>query len=397
MSAIAWRVISLFSGAGFMDLAFSLARFKIVAQVEIDSYCQQILATRRDQFFPDARLFEDVRHVGKHNLPDADVVIGGFPCQDISVAGKRAGVGSETRSGLWWEFARIISEVRPKLVLLENVPAICFPFKGWKHYPRKGKPVVFVQQRKAVTAPPAALEVIRELARIGYVGEYANLRASDVGAPHRRNRWWCIATDALSNTQSERFGVGRIAVNDKQKLAKFTRDDSHDVAHAARNGWLGGCGIGSLSESVCAQAEDANGRREAQFLVIPASSEREAGGEIEGGIRARVSDGLHVNVVGGRRAPRQYATVAYGSKAKPDVGRVRVDGRAFGMDKRGHYDYWAAAPNARPFSYEAPRVTTDRTYRSPRLKAIGNGVVVPLVYQLALVCREKLEAMEVSL
>jgi DNA (cytosine-5)-methyltransferase 1 len=101
----------LFSGIGGIDLAFSLAGFDILFQVEIDEFCQKVLAKHSKEYWPNAKIFTDVRAVGKHNLPTSiDVLFGGFPCQDISVAGNGAGLEGE-RSGLWWEFARIIGEI----------------------------------------------------------------------------------------------------------------------------------------------------------------------------------------------------------------------------------------------------------------------------------------------
>lgn len=110
---------SLFAGIGGFDLGFERAGFQTVWQVEINDYCRKVLA----KHFPHAERFEDVRECGAHNLKPVDVICGGFPCQDISNAGLRAGIDGE-RSGLWREYARIISELRPKAVLIENVAAL---------------------------------------------------------------------------------------------------------------------------------------------------------------------------------------------------------------------------------------------------------------------------------
>lgn len=118
------RVGSLFSGIGGLDLGLARAGFHITFQVEIDPYCQKVLA----QHWPEVQRFEDVRECGAHNLPAIDVLAGGFPCQDISTAGKRAGIEGE-RSGLWREFARIIGEARPRYVLIENVAALLYAGK----------------------------------------------------------------------------------------------------------------------------------------------------------------------------------------------------------------------------------------------------------------------------
>ena len=100
---------SLFAGIGGIDLAFEAAGFRIAWQVEIDDFCTDILSKR----WPDVPRYRDVRECGAHNLARCDVLTGGFPCQDISVAGQGAGILAGTRSGLWFEFARIIGELRP--------------------------------------------------------------------------------------------------------------------------------------------------------------------------------------------------------------------------------------------------------------------------------------------
>ena len=119
--------ISLFSGAGGLDLGAKLVGgFRTVAYVEYDRYAQGVLMSRmRSGDLDDAPIFEDVRTFDGRSLAGGiDVVSGGFPCQDLSVAGKRKGINGGGRSGLWKEFARILGEVGPRCVLLENVPAI---------------------------------------------------------------------------------------------------------------------------------------------------------------------------------------------------------------------------------------------------------------------------------
>lgn len=113
------RVISLFAGIGGFDLGFSRAGMTTVAQVENNAAATAVL----QRHYPDVQRFEDVCHVGRHNLPAADLVCGGFPCQDVSVAGNRAGLAGE-RSGLWFEFLRILAEVRPRWCVIENVPGL---------------------------------------------------------------------------------------------------------------------------------------------------------------------------------------------------------------------------------------------------------------------------------
>ena len=158
---MAYTLGSLFAGIGGIDLGFERAGFKTIWQVEIDSYCRRVLA----KHFPDAERFEDVRTVGIGSLKPVDVIAGGFPCQDISNAGRQEGITGK-RSGLWKEFSRIISELRPKYVLVENVAALL----------GRGIDVV-----------------LGDLSSLGYDAEWQIISAADVGAPHLRERVWILA------------------------------------------------------------------------------------------------------------------------------------------------------------------------------------------------------------
>jgi DNA (cytosine-5)-methyltransferase 1 len=110
---------SLFSGIGGFDLGFQRAGMVCRWQVEIDAACRQVLA----RHWPDVPRYEDVKNVGDGTLAPVDVICGGFPCQDVSVAGKRAGLAGE-RSGLWFEFHRILGELHPRWAVIENVPGL---------------------------------------------------------------------------------------------------------------------------------------------------------------------------------------------------------------------------------------------------------------------------------
>lgn len=155
------KFISLFAGIGGLDLGLERSGMECVAQVEIDDYARRVLA----KHWPDVPKFTDVREVGRDNLPDCDLICGGFPCQDISNTGKQAGIDGE-RSGLWSEYFRTICELRPRYVLIENVAALLN--RGMSR-------------------------VLGDLASCGYDAEWQVLRASDFGAPHRRDRLFIIA------------------------------------------------------------------------------------------------------------------------------------------------------------------------------------------------------------
>ena len=110
---------SLFSGIGGFDLGFERAGMTCRWQVEKDAAARGVLQRR----FADVARYEYVKDVGRRNLEPVDLICGGFPCQDVSVAGRRAGLAGE-RSGLWFEFARIVEELNPRWVVIENVPGL---------------------------------------------------------------------------------------------------------------------------------------------------------------------------------------------------------------------------------------------------------------------------------
>jgi DNA (cytosine-5)-methyltransferase 1 len=167
---------SLFSGIGGFDLGFERAGIRTLWQIEIDDYCNGVLA----RHFPSAARFRDVRECGAHNLSPVDIISGGFPCQDISNAGKRAGIDGE-RSGLWAEYARIVRELRPRFVVVENVAALLH--RGLER-------------------------VCGDLAACGYDAEWDCLPASAFGAPHRRDRLWLIAYPS-QHGRHEKFAESR--------------------------------------------------------------------------------------------------------------------------------------------------------------------------------------------
>lgn len=172
--------LALFAGAGGGILAGNLLGWSTVCAVERDAYAAQILAQRQNdgtlEPFP---IWSDVETFnGSLWRGIVDVVSGGFPCQDISVAGKGAGIEGR-RSGLWKHMARIVSQVRPRIVFVENSPRLI------------GKGLALV---------------IGDLAEMGYDSEWFIVSASDCGAPHKRDRLWIVASDnSLRELQSEGF------------------------------------------------------------------------------------------------------------------------------------------------------------------------------------------------
>jgi DNA (cytosine-5)-methyltransferase 1 len=160
------NVLDLFSGIGGFSLGLERAGMRTVAFCEIEPFCRQILQKR----FPNVPCYGDIRDLtadilAADGITSIDLICGGFPCQDISLVGKGAGL-SGARSGLWSEQARLIRELRPDVVVVENVAALLGRGLG---------------------------DVLGDLAALGYDAEWHCIPASAVGAPHRRDRVWIVA------------------------------------------------------------------------------------------------------------------------------------------------------------------------------------------------------------
>ena len=164
--------VSLFAGVGGFDLAMERNGVKVVATVEIDKKCNEVLA----KHFPTAKQFTDVQTVTGKELIDAGfnpargIITGGFPCQDLSVAGKRAGLAGE-RSGLFWEIRRLVEETKTEWFILENVPGL-LSSNGGKDFGI----------------------VLREMADLGYSIGWRVLDAQYFGVPQRRRRVFIVGS-----------------------------------------------------------------------------------------------------------------------------------------------------------------------------------------------------------
>lgn len=162
------KVLDIFSGIGGFSLGLErTGGFRTYAFCENDPYCQQVLHKR----WPGVPVHGDVRKLTKGHLRwifgirSVDVICGGFPCQDISSAGAKAGIRG-ARSGLWSEYARLIGELRPRFVIVENV---------------------------ADLLSRGAADVFGDLATLGYDAEWHCISAAHLGAPHIRDRLWIVA------------------------------------------------------------------------------------------------------------------------------------------------------------------------------------------------------------
>lgn len=208
------RTMHLFAGHGGGLLADLILGHKPTVAVEWDGYACQVLRERAaDGWFPglhvwegDVRLFDPSEYAGK-----VDCIHAGFPCQDISVAGKQAGVGPETRSGLYREVLRITGIIRPRFLFMENVAAIVNNGLG---------------------------TVLADLSALGYDSEWLCLRASDCGANHGRDRWFLLGFNTNSG-DANRKGYGQ----EKDFLPK-KREASQDF----KEGCIGQSELGTIDD-----------------------------------------------------------------------------------------------------------------------------------------------------
>ena len=193
-------MLDTFAGIG----GFSYAATKLVGGyrttqfIEIDPFCQKILK----KHFPFTPIHDDIRTFTA--IPGQyDVICGGFPCQSISVAGNRAGITEESRSGIFYELMRVIRMVRPRFVVLENVAAIL----------NNGLDIV-----------------LGELSQAGYDAEWSVISASSLGACHRRSRWWCVAyTNDYGSPTSSISGLDDQTNNDSSQRTNQVSQSTRSI------------------------------------------------------------------------------------------------------------------------------------------------------------------------
>jgi DNA (cytosine-5)-methyltransferase 1 len=208
--------LALFAGAGGGILGNKLLGWTTICAVEWERYPASVLCARQnDGFFPPFPIWDDVQTFdGKPWRGIIDVVSGGFPCQDISAAGKGKGLDGE-RSGMWTHMARIISEVRPRYAFVENSPML---------------------------TTRGGTKVIADLTKIGYDCKWIVMGASDVGAPHQRKRIWILATD--SSQQRCNIGI------DNREKRQVLHNINWDAAQGESERKGRECGIGTASANV---------------------------------------------------------------------------------------------------------------------------------------------------
>ena len=216
-----FKVLDLFSGIGGFSLGLErTGGFETVAFCEIEEFPRKVL----NKHWPDVPIYEDVRNVTAERLRAdgiiPDIITGGFPCQDISVAGNQAGIGEGTRSGLWSECARLLGDIRPRYAIFENVTALLSGDNGrWFE------------------------QVLWDISQVGYDAEWHCISASELGAYHHRDRVWIICypkhngqpTSEIRESHQKGNGSNQKGAKPAGKFARS--GDTENVAHPKSELW----------------------------------------------------------------------------------------------------------------------------------------------------------------
>ncbi len=340
------RTLSLFAGIGGFDLGLAWAGgFETVAFCEIEPFARRVLA----EHWPNVRCYEDVRELTAARLAAdgivVDAIVGGFPCQPHSIAGKRE--ASEDERDLWPHFARLIREIRPRWVVAENVPGL-----------RSSESGRFFG------------DVLRDLAEARYDCEWRSISAADVGAFHERERVWIVGYPHRPGRQG--FGV----VDGSERQADFEAErsgaGSRDVGDAdhqgRRNGQEGDAGRGEPSQGQRTDCPPGGGGDE--VADTDSRGRREQGhGRGPGAISSRPRLSLRARQ-GGERA--HAATAGSGGRTTES----RLGGTADGLPEALDPPWGEGWEDGTPRVVTAPE---DKVDRRKRLIGLGNAVVPQIV------------------
>ena len=365
---------SLFAGIGGFDLGLERAGLRCAWQVEINPFCRAVLA----EHWPAVPRYGDVREVGAATLAPVDLICGGFPCVDISNAGKRVGIGG-ARSGLWSEYARIVRELRPRYVLVENVAALTI--RGLER-------------------------VLADLAACRYDAEWQVFRAADVGAPHKRERLFLVAhAERLAGGDDEQRDQGGPAV-DRQELGEASARRLADAANPRRESGPARAGWETRDQPDREYAEldrgvaDAHGRRRRRVGLAEPPGLAGACGDQPDRSRAHGEQLDAAHGVADAERPGSQGRRHAGPPRWGELAARAGDGGVFAYLAAPPPGRWPAGPGDEQHAWEPPRViptqsamgrvpdgvpadlgATDAAaprHRRKQLEAYGNAVVPAL-------------------
>ncbi len=311
--------LALFAGAGGGILGGHLLGWKTICAVEWEPYAASVLVARQnDKILPPFPIWDDVQTFdGKPWRGIVDVVSGGFPCQDISAAGKGVGIEGK-RSGMWKHMARIIEEVQPAYAYIENSPMLRTRGLG---------------------------VVLQDIAKMGFDAEWGIVSAADAGAPHRRDRIWILATNTNGKRRNKWGG-------DRQER-HILHDNQWDASKSKpeRQRWVSG--FRALSENVADTKSQRTGH--------DCQNNGARSGEIHPSDNAGCS-------CGGDNRQENRKAICHAAGAGLPHGATESMGEPKADTESEQSDWWATEP-------DVGRVAHGVAARVDRLKAIGNGQV----------------------
>lgn len=357
------RFLSLFAGIGGFDLGLERAGMECVGQVEIDPFCQAVLA----HHWPNVKRIGDIRNVTAETFAGCgavDLICGGFPCQPFSTAGKRGGRDDDRY--LWPEMLRVIGLYKPRWVIGENVRGLLSIEQG----------VVFDQ-------------VLADLENIGYEVQAYVVPACSLDAPHRRDRIWIIG--ARRDVAYTGYRSGRdigafttrndsstiVRSTDNSEIGRSSQGESGDVAHSKHDGCAGASISGGPAETIRGQSS----RESRAFDSAGTGGISKSHEDVADSNSTRLHGCAETGNIGGCRAQCNEQSsgcsgTQAGSNRQPERGLGGVaDGLPAWLDGRS---VWPSEPQ------DIPRVTTGQVNRTHRLKALGNAVVPQIVEQIGL-------------
>lgn len=327
------RFGSLFSGIGGLDLGLEMAGMECSWMVEVDKFGSQILK----HHWPDAEIYGDIYTIDGKELEPVDLICGGFPCQPVSLAGKRGGTSDER--WLWGEFARIIRQVKPRWVVAENVTGLLSANSG-----------------------RAFAEVLRDLAESGYDAVWDVFPAGGqggVGAPHQRQRIFIIGKYVENSNSRGRRREKRIGKDD---LSRSKGEEPNSIIDETSKG----CGTWNLKSSDVADTDSkskhnrSDSKDDKKITGIQRQKTRLTNRKSS---RKNVADSKRIRQQGSRASRKWSSSETHGERQTDNAFTVGIDNQ------------WSIEP-------DVGRVANGVPNRVDRLKALGNAVVPQVAKQI---------------
>jgi DNA (cytosine-5)-methyltransferase 1 len=331
---------SLFSGIGGFELGLERAipNSKTIWQCEQNAFAQKVLK----KHWPDVPIYDDIKEMKHDTIDIVDIICGGFPCQDISQAGKGKGIANGERSGLWFEMLRIIDIVRPRIAIAENVTAIT----------QKGRGMDIV---------------ISSLAKIGYDVEWIDVRASDEGAPHKRERIFFVAypnqTTIFKPKTPEK--IDRISQTRKTNIHTSNRSENGEKNGRGADIFNRGCNILSL------ESKNTNEIHTDGKFGIVEKEKRKTSKEVQHKTK-HSNESWNTNPIDdGTRCETTSNTIGERTQISIEGKHPSIEMFGSQSEERRVNTYWSNRPIESPIC----RVDDGIPNRVDRIKALGNAIV----------------------